>query len=264
MRSVIGIAFFALLAQAAEQAANNTAADDDDLNALLSNMDDETMDKVADKLIDKLLGNLTGMFNLNGTDLTNTELFKQFMPENTDSDTMSAANQREPTKEELEAEAQAAAALAQAAAETAQVFAAAFQDAYNNQDVDNQDLLKQLTEQLSGGLPEDFDREGLAPHAEDVCEGRDFNQDECEAQGAGCCFFENNACWAAVDGACPVETEDAPQEELEQLDEEAPDLATVVFVGLASVAMGSACTYALFRPRFGMMTDKQLPLLTPA
>jgi hypothetical protein len=264
MRSVVGITFLALIAQAAEQAANNTAAvdDDADLETMLSNMDDETMDKVADKLIDKLLGNLTGMFNLGGLDLNNTELFK--MP--TDA---AAQPDREPTEEELKqieeqaaAEAQAAAVLAAAAAETAQVLAAAFQDAYNNQDADNQDL-SQLLSQFSQS--QDYDREEVAPHAEDVCEGRDFNEAECQAQGTGCCFWENNACWAAVDGACPVATEEAPAEELdEQADEQAPDLVTVVFVGLASVVMGSAVTYALFKPRFSMMADKQLPLLTPA
>jgi len=259
---VIGIAFFALIAQAAEQA-NNTAADDDDLNALLSNMDDDMMDKVADKLIDKLLGNLTGMFNLNDTDLTNTELFKQIpgmehlanlMPAG-DADEKQGAF-KEPTKEELaEAEAQAA-VMAAEIAETAQAFAAAFTEAYNNQDLDNQDLPQ--------FLPQDYDRQDLAPHAEDVCEGRDFDQQECQAQGAGCCFWENNACWAAVDGACPVETEEANTPELEQLDEEAPDLATVIAVGLASVVTGAAVTYALLKPRFSIMTDKQLPLLTPA
>eukprot|EP00746_Dinoflagellata_sp_MGD_P020333 gnl/MRDRNA2_/MRDRNA2_147361_c0_seq1.p1 gnl/MRDRNA2_/MRDRNA2_147361_c0~~gnl/MRDRNA2_/MRDRNA2_147361_c0_seq1.p1 ORF type:complete len:271 (+),score=55.98 gnl/MRDRNA2_/MRDRNA2_147361_c0_seq1:99-911(+) len=50
----------------------------------------------------------------------------------------------------------------------------------------------------------------------------------------------------------------------ELVNEEAPGLATVILVGLASAVMGSACTYALFRPRFGMMTNKQLPLLTAA
>eukprot|EP00746_Dinoflagellata_sp_MGD_P125872 gnl/MRDRNA2_/MRDRNA2_60749_c0_seq2.p1 gnl/MRDRNA2_/MRDRNA2_60749_c0~~gnl/MRDRNA2_/MRDRNA2_60749_c0_seq2.p1 ORF type:complete len:259 (+),score=76.32 gnl/MRDRNA2_/MRDRNA2_60749_c0_seq2:97-873(+) len=258
MRSVIGIAFLALIAQAAEQTANNTAVDDDaDLNEMLSNMDDETMDKVADKLIDKLLGNLTGLFNLDGQDLNNTELFK--MP--TDVIGNSATDdQKQLSQEDLEqieqaaaAEAGIAAALAAAAAETAVALAAQLQDAYNNPDAFNQD---------AEFLPEDREETGFAPHAEDVCEGREFNQAECEAQGSGCCFWDNNACWAAVDGACPVA--DEATTELEQLDQDAPDLATVMFVGVASVIVGATTTYALLRPRFSIMADKQLPLLTPA
>lgn len=269
MRSVIGITFLALIAQAAEQAANNTAADDDaDLNELLSNMDDETMDKVADKLIDKLLGNLSGLFNLDGHDLNNTELFK--LPAGLEQHAMgdSMTDDKQPTKEQLAqieeaaaAEAGVAAAIAAAAAETAVALAQQFQDAYDNQDLSNHDLLSQL-------LSQDYDREEVAPHAEDVCEGRDFNQEECQAQGAGCCFWDNNACWAAVDGACEVadsQTEPAEEAtELDEVDQEAPDLATVIFVGVASVIVGASVTYALLRPRFGRLTDKQLPLLTPA
>jgi hypothetical protein len=265
MRSVIGITLLALVAQAAEQAANSTAADDDaDLNEMLSNMDDETMDKVADKLIDKLLGNLTGMFNLDGKDLDTTELFKQMpglehlMPNAmgdsaTDDQKQLTPEEREQIEQAAAAEAGVAAALAAAAADAAVQLAAQFQDAYNNADAFNQD---------GEYLPQDHEEDSFAPHAEDVCEGRDFNEAECSAQGSGCCFWENNACWAAVDGACPVADEETT--ELDQMDQDAPDLATVLFVGVASVVVGAATTYALLRPRFRMMGDKQLPLLTPA
>jgi hypothetical protein len=273
MRSVIGLTILALIAQAAEQAANNTAADDDaDLNELLSNMDDETMDKVADKLIDKLLGNLSGLFNLDGADLNNTELFK--LPAGLDQHAMGGSmTEQQPTKEQLEqleeaaaAEAGISAALAAAAADAAIALAAQFQDAYNNQDLGNQDGSDLLSQLLS---LQQNDGEEVAPHAEDVCEGRDFSQEECQAQGEGCCFWEGNACWAAVDGACPVADSEAQPaeeatEELDEVDQEAPDLATVIFVGVASVIVGASVTYALLKPRFGGLTDKQLPLLTPA
>lgn len=264
---VVGITLLALFAQAhaEEAAANNTAAtDDDDLNALLSNMDDEMMDKVADKLIDKLLGHALGAFNLSEADLTNTELFK--LP-NMATDTEGDATGRQPTEEELQqiekaaaAEATAAAALAAAAAETAAALAATFHEAYNNPDAYNQDL---GNPDLSRYLPEDFAHEGLAPHAEDVCEGRDFNEQECQAQGSGCCFWENNACWAAIDGACEAPASENTELVDEDSQDEAPDLATVVMVGLASVVTGSAVTFALFRPR-GKITESQLPLLTPS
>merc|ERR1719235_4858 len=172
-------------------------------------------------------------------------------------DTMSAEGERQPTEEERQQEELAAAELVEGLAETAAAFTAAFNDVLNNPDVYNHELLSQY-------LPENADREELAPHAEDVCEGQNFNEEECQAQGNGCCFWENNACWAAIDGACPVANEEEPQEaELEEVNDEAPDLVTVIFVGLASVIMGSTCTYALFRPR-SALTEKQLPLLTPA
>merc|ERR1719395_243414 len=129
------------------------------------------MDKVADKLIDKLLGHALGAFNLSEADLANTELFK--LP-NMATDTEGDATGRQPTEEELQQiEKAAAAEAAAAAAETAAALAATFHEAYNNPEAYNQDL---ANPDLSRYLPEDFAHEGLAPHAEDVCEGRDFNE----------------------------------------------------------------------------------------
>jgi hypothetical protein len=254
MRNVARITLLAFIAQAhaeVAQASNNTVEDQDfDVEAALASLDDKQMDEVADKLIDKLLGSVLNTFSLNNSDLANTELFK--LP----SDNIgNAEGTRQPTEEELAilesaavAASEISAALAQVAADAAQVLAAAYTD-------DNSQDLYNTARQY---FPEEYGEEGSVPHAEDVCEGQGFNEAQCNAQGASCCFWENNACWAAIDGACEVETE--PSELFDE--ESSPDLATVVAVGLMSMVMGSAITFALFRPGFQKLADKRLPLLT--
>jgi len=110
-------------------------------------------------------------------------------------------------------------------------------------------------------LPEDYASQDLAPHAEDVCEGHGFDEAQCDAQGTGCCFWENNACWAAIDGACQVNSENAEPTEL--VDENSSlDTSTVIAIGLISTFVGSAVTFAMFGPRFQKLAGKEQPLLT--